>query len=156
MSSTTGDVRTCSQCGTSKPLAAFSPTNYRKDGYRAECKACHNAAEKARAKGHRASSTRAYKRAERLRRMFGITLHDYERMWEQQSGLCAICQRPNTPGRPLAVDHCHAGGHVRGLLCDPCNTMLGLARDRADVLLRAAQYLGADVEVKQDESAESP
>ena len=42
-------------------------------------------------------------------------------MLERQGKVCGICK---TPGKPLCVDHCHATGKVRGLLCRDCN--LGL------------------------------
>lgn len=81
------------------------------------------------------------KRNSRLRNLYGITLEVYERMLFEQSGVCAICSKTNSDGRRLHVDHCHATGQVRGLLCFPCNTMLGNANDSESTLSLAAEYL---------------
>ena len=57
-------------------------------------------------------------------------------------GLCAICGRPEpTPGRSLAVDHDHATGTVRGLLCGRCNQTLGRMNDDPALLRAMADYL---------------
>lgn len=59
-----------------------------------------------------------------LRRKFGITPEDYATMLEAQGGVCLICQAPPKKHR-LAVDHDHATGAIRGLLCSKCNSALG-------------------------------
>lgn len=80
-------------------------------------------------------------RDQHLRRRFGITLKDYERLLDMQDGVCAICGEPETVvGRggvvlPLAVDHDHATGRVRGLLCLRCNRALGSFEARLDDFL---------------------
>lgn len=73
-----------------------------------------------------------------LVRRYGITLADYVAMLRAQGGGCAICgQKPTR--RNLAVDHDHATGKVRGLLCAPCNTGLGTLE--SDFPAKAADYL---------------
>lgn len=74
----------------------------------------------------------------RLRAKYGITEDDVEAMRESQGGCCAICGR-NT--KRLFVDHCHAKGHVRGLLCQTCNTFLGWYEKKADTILRFQAYV---------------
>lgn len=79
-----------------------------------------------------------------LRLRYGITLEDYEAMLTAQGGGCAICgntENVGGNGRWLSVDHDHALGHIRGLLCGACNIALGQMRDRPDLLRRAATYL---------------
>ena len=85
----------------------------------------------------------------RLRRMFGISLQEYNEMLVQQDGVCAICRKPESvwwrkKGQPkkFSVDHDHATGRVRGLLCQKCNSILGYAEDEPLRLIEAARYLG--------------
>src|SRR5215469_6977480 len=58
---------------------------------------------------------------------------EYDRMLAFQHGKCAICQRATGATKRLSVDHDHKLGlsreAVRGLLCGPCNQMLGHGRD---------------------------
>lgn len=70
-----------------------------------------------------------------------MTVEQYERMLADQGGGCAICGSPRDAKRSLAVDHDHATGAIRGILCSGCNTGLGLLRDSRELLLRAADYL---------------
>ncbi len=76
-----------------------------------------------------------------LKSVYGISTLEYQRLFDQQGGVCAICKKPNDCGRRLSVDHDHKTGKVRGLLCGRCNTGLGYFRDDARVLIRAARYL---------------
>ena len=67
-----------------------------------------------------------------------------------QRGVCAICERPPTDGISLHVDHDHATGARRKLLCFRCNNSLGDLEDDPDLLRRAAAYLDAhDPEVRE-------
>lgn len=82
-----------------------------------------------------------------LKRHYGMSLNEYAEMYRSQDGKCAICRQPETHKdrhgnvRVLAVDHCHATGAVRELLCYACNSVLGQAQDRQEVLLAAADYI---------------
>lgn len=81
-----------------------------------------------------------------LQRNYGMTLMQYEVIREKQQGLCAICETEgfimaNHHKMKLVVDHCHASGRVRGLLCHNCNRALGLLKDSDKVLQRAIDYL---------------
>lgn len=66
-------------------------------------------------------------------------------MLTKQGGLCAICQRALTIDgnrRDRAcLDHCHLTGRIRGILCAPCNSGLGMLQESAEVLERALHYL---------------
>jgi len=85
-------------------------------------------------------------------RIHGLTLAEYEAMFEKQNHLCLICNKEETRvGRtgeimPLCVDHCHTcedKGHykIRGLLCHNCNKGLGDFLDDINLLEKAIQYL---------------
>jgi len=66
-------------------------------------------------------------------------------MVEAQGNRCAICNSPPIDSRVedpvLSIDHCHATGRVRGLLCAPCNHGLGHFNDDPRRVLLAARYL---------------
>jgi hypothetical protein len=74
-------------------------------------------------------------------RLYGIGPDQYAAMLEAQDGGCAICHGQSMDGKGLHVDHDHATGRNRGLLCDRCNRGLGLFRDDAALLRAAADYL---------------
>lgn len=142
-------MKFCRTCKLEKPLKDFSAYKLKSGlGYRHSCKSCHNLIEKSRDKSHRISITKEYKRAERFRRVYGISLEDYDSLLQQQAGLCAICLEPQSwnrrEGDVLVVDHDHHTGRVRGLLCHACNQTLGLMRDNPELLMAAAKYLMID------------
>ncbi len=72
-------------------------------------------------------------------RQYGITLTEYEARLKSQNGVCAICG--GTDKTNLAIDHCHATGNVRGLLCHQCNRALGGFKDDPSILANAIKYL---------------
>jgi type VI protein secretion system component VasA len=61
----------------------------------------------------------------RVQRVYGLRQGEYAEMFEAQDGRCAICMNKSVSLR-LAVDHNHATGNVRALLCRRCNRALGL------------------------------
>ncbi len=76
---------------------------------------------------------------------YKMTPSEYQKMYDEQKGLCLICNQ-TTQGRgakrnTLAVDHNHATGKIRGLLCIHCNSGLGYFRDNKDLLQQAIIYL---------------
>ena len=82
-----------------------------------------------------------------LKRTYGISKEQYDLMVEAQAGLCAICAEPerrvakNGELQRLSVDHCHATGAVRGLLCDDCNVAISRVRDNPEIADTIAAYL---------------
>jgi hypothetical protein len=82
---------------------------------------------------------RARHRGARLGRTYGLSREEHRRLLEAQNGVCAVCKLPSR--RALCVDHCHATRQVRGLLCDKCNTALGLLGDDVRRMLAAVAYL---------------
>ena len=95
-------------------------------------------------------SGRCWQSVERRRRPKDgrISIHAsvYAQMLEAQDRKCKICGvegGANNRGDKLAVDHCHASGRIRGLLCHKCNTALGLFKDNPENLAAAIRYLAA-------------
>lgn len=99
------------------------------------------------ARAYRAANPDLY-RDQHLRKKYGVSLAWYNEQLEAQGGGCAICKQPEsasdrTTGLPrsFAVDHCHAGGQVRALLCTRCNSGLGNFGDDPALLKAAIAYL---------------
>ncbi len=86
--------------------------------------------------------SRGYKRNAQLKHNYGITLDLYEEMFSAQWGRCKICNRHQSEfKKSLYVDHHHASGRIRGLLCQTCNHAIGLLYEDVLLLKRAIQYL---------------
>jgi len=87
-----------------------------------------------------------------LEKRYGITLEQYNEMVGVQGGRCAICNKlpkgTSHTSRRLAVDHDHATNTVRGLLCGPCNTTIGLIEDRPELLDRMRRYLSKHAQLR--------
>lgn len=84
---------------------------------------------------------RELERDYRLQRIYGLTLSEYNAMYESQEGKCAICLKVFPV---LCVDHVHdETQRVRGLLCSPCNLGFGNFMEDVDILRRAIDYANA-------------
>jgi len=86
-------------------------------------------------KGRKASRE---SRERQLKYRYGLSLRDYNGLYLEQNGVCAICECTNTD---MWVDHNHWTGKVRGLLCRSCNTALGMFKEDSRLLKKAALYL---------------
>jgi hypothetical protein len=82
-------------------------------------------------------------RRRRLKSIYGLSVDDFQRIFERQLRQCAICLADHSrdEGKRLCVDHCHVTGKVRGLLCTRCNVGLGLLGDSEAGLNNALSYL---------------
>lgn len=86
-------------------------------------------------------------RLSHVKRLYNLDAAAYFQMVVEQENKCKICGKPETAKnkkgdiRPLCVDHCHATGIVRGLLCNRCNSGLGNFSDNEKLLEAAKQYL---------------
>jgi hypothetical protein len=125
------DGRTCSKCNTFKPADAFAREKDKRAAtgvaMRADCKVC--------------MEERKYKAM--IKKTYGFTYEEYEKILDDQKGCCAICKSRigNAAGKRLFVDHCHDTLKVRGLLCSQCNMGLGLFKDSPTLLQKAINYL---------------
>lgn len=83
------------------------------------------------------------RRARHILRRYGITEGEFDALLVAQAEGCAVCGSPTSGnGKPtLSVDHCHATGRVRGLLCSWCNRGIGYFGDDPERLRTAAAYL---------------
>lgn len=103
---------------------------------------------------HRSPKRRANQRRWYVMWRYGTTLEDLEKLLHEQGGCCAICRRPwqacvaakrvryeETFLQRLYVDHDHRSGKVRGLLCNACNTAIGLFEEDLNRFELAMAYL---------------
>lgn len=173
-------MKRCKVCGEVKPLSEFYSARGMRDGRRSDCRNCNLAAKarrnaanpepaRERARNWKRENPERYlenqrkrrqrpevklrERAGHLKRKYGITLQDYERMLDEQGGCCAICRRPPREGATLHVDHEHDTERVRGLLCFTCNNALGDFEDDPAALRAALSYLARGDEPEVTERA---
>jgi hypothetical protein len=78
------------------------------------------------------------------KRKYNLTIEQYETMHAEQNGLCFLCGKESTNGKPLSVDHCHVKKEIRKLLCQTCNFFLGIIERDPDWVQRALLYLKTD------------
>src|SRR5690606_21201796 len=79
--------------------------------------------------------------AKHVESTYGLKPGEYEKLYQAQGSRCAICRRASGIAKRLAVDHDHRTGLARGLLCGPCNKVVGNFRDSPETFERAAEYL---------------
>lgn|SRR6185503_1738343 len=84
-----------------------------------------------------------------LKSRYNITLEEHTAMWNAQKGKCAICGK-NSPR--MGLDHDHATGKAREILCHFCNVGLGFFKDRPELLKRAISYLAKHAKRAKDGS----
>lgn len=111
----------CRSCDTVKPWSDWSRNVSASDGFQTRCRDCAAAAS----------------RRDHLSRSYGMSSEDLAHRLSDQNGLCIICLRAPA----VHVDHDHATGEVRGMLCFPCNVAIGHLDDDPSRLRRAADYL---------------
>lgn len=128
----------CSRCGEIKLLDMFYPAPDRPRGVLAYCIPCYGARRSERY--HNIPSVKAGRTNSELKWKYGITIEQRGMMLQSQMWRCAICNEPFTDAGCAHVDHNHATGKVRGLLCFRCNTALAVIEDR-EWSIRAEEYL---------------
>ncbi len=148
--------RTCNRCKESKPLTKefFHRKRGALGGLAHACRPCATIIAREWRQAHPVQDKESrrlwfqkWKSANRPKRrdyetslMYGVPRGTYTRMVAEQEGKCAICGKvPN--GRPLGMDHCHATGKVRALLCNHCNSGLGMFSDDPDLMRVGIAYL---------------
>lgn len=154
----------CSKCICHKPDEAFRirpdrPRSGKRRGRFSSCKDCEEKYRKLpksrelqnervkrsknRLRTRNLPKLRQMERRQNLKRNYGMTLEDYESLVTLHNGVCAICGEKPTKGRgkKLHIDHDHATGKIRGLLCGQCNSALGNFKDNVAILKSAIKYL---------------
>lgn len=129
----------CAKCGEEKASSDFGVCKAKKNGLQSYCRTCST---KTRREYVAKRPPLDKERASQFKYRYGVTKEAFDSMWEDQDGKCCICQEDlSLELRGYAIDHNHETGQVRGLLCNKCNTGLGLFMDNPDFLNRAEGYL---------------
>jgi hypothetical protein len=120
-----------------QPYASFNKDIHKRDGKCNWCKSCTRVKD-----GDYYKFNKRKAKSATLKYKFGITIEEYDQLFNKQNECCAICLLHQSKlEKRLAVDHCHKSGKIRGLLCGHCNKALGGFQDNTELLLRAIQYL---------------
>lgn len=146
-------MKTCSRCKEEKDFEDF-PGGGPNGSLYSWCRACVRVRNAERHRLRKADpEAQARKRISTkksyLKVTYGLTSDDYYAMLDSQGYACAICgiDEDDAPRKSkntvdtLDIDHSHATGRVRALLCFNCNAMLGSARDNVDILQAGIDYL---------------
>lgn len=147
-----GEGKVCGACKRFLPFEEFSWNSGPKNcGRKYRCSKCRECAKARAREWYHNPHKKRKRRNTQMRCMYeGFTLAEYEAMWDAQGGRCASCgvhesdlpldKRTNKP-RQLDIDHDHATGAVRALLCPRCNMGLGCFGDDIQKLQAAISYL---------------
>jgi len=141
----------CITCKSVKHPDEFHKPNKKQCNRRCRDCACRIKRERYLRRGY-SEKNKEYSRRRRLRnptedrsdllREYGMTLEKYNQMLENQQGKCAICGGGREKQKySFSVDHCHATGKIRGILCSNCNAGLGFFKDNPQSLTNAITYL---------------
>lgn len=147
-------MRLCTKCGSP---GKFYRDATRPDGIHSICAKCHKDSTTKRmatdpgARIKQRNTSRRWRLANpeesrraivnaTLKAKYGITLVRYEAMLDEQNGGCAVCKSKPEKQR-LHVDHDHATGKVRALLCQACNVSIGKMKDSPELLRKLAAYI---------------
>ena len=141
-------IKICTKCKKEKLVSEFYKSKDHKGGFYTACKECakqyqlnHKEKLKKQCKDwYKKNKNKVRNNA--LLRNYGITLDNYNDMFMNQRGCCAICGKHQAESTlSLSVDHSHKSGEIRGLLCGKCNHALGNVNEDTDILLSMVDYL---------------
>ena len=148
-------LRHCAKCHLDKDQEVFYKNRSRPDGLDEYCKGCRKESNSIYGKTSTGKATRKVNRetyysrhktrllAKTKYRKHGIDQEQYDNMLAKQNGVCAICKKPENKKntKKLSIDHYHKTNKIRGLLCNKCNTGIGLLMDDPKILMAAVAYL---------------
>lgn len=128
-------VETCTRGHDMAVTRKFHPNG---DSYCSECKRLRtNKSRKENPVRHAEYTWRS-----RIKRFYGITEAAYTEIYKKQEGKCAICKAElEFRSKFTHIDHNHETLEVRGLLCHPCNTAIGLLKEDETIIINAFKYL---------------
>lgn len=148
----------CTKCEQDKESSEFHKDKKKISGLTSRCKDCRNEARKGhywkdpehgrnRTKKYRESLTQEQRymtnRNTKLKQAYGLTCEQVEEMKRLQDYSCYVCGKHESEAgsKGLVVDHNHATGEVRKLLCGRCNTALGLLNEDIGIFTSLINYV---------------
>jgi protein-arginine kinase activator protein McsA len=136
-------MKTCSKCKEEKEFEEFSRTGR---GEKLRASLCRPCSSKKASEWNKRNpkKRRINSRRHKLKKQYGITPEKYNEMSSLQEGKCAICDRTEK----LVVDHNHATGKVRSLLCRLCNSGIGYFKEDVTIMRKAIKYVTKRVKAK--------
>ena len=121
-------MKVCTSCKKELAEYCFHKRTYSSGsiGLQSKCKEC-------------SSKKRAtyYRPHDYMRRKFNLSESEYEELIKHNN--CQVCGRDISNKK--CIDHCHSKEKIRGVLCNNCNTALGLVNDDVQILSKLIQYL---------------
>lgn len=140
-------MKTCSKCREVKALEGFHRSAKAKDGRASWCRECANKIERVR---QRRDYHPDQKRRWQLKTRYRMTPEQVAKMRSAQGGRCGVCRLEL---RKEYIDHDHATGKVRGIVCHRCNVLLGGWDDRT-WRESAAAWLGFSIVANEEAQSE--
>lgn len=139
----------CSKCNEDQPLSSYHKNKDSPDGHQSVCKECkkhyrkhyyHREVDKWTTQSkewyennkERKSLTSKKKH---VNSYFGITVEEYDAYFKD--ACCGICDATER----LVLDHCHNTGVIRGVLCNTCNSGIGMLKDNPELLKKGIEWL---------------
>lgn len=137
-------MKYCGRCKRWLNESCFAKDKSKKDGLQERCTECRHQhwithGKQARKKLPKEIKQKWHRNA--VIRKYGITVDEFYEMLQKQNNKCAICGSTNWGHVSPSIDHDHKTGKVRGLLCNRCNTVLGLVQDDPNILQNTINYL---------------
>lgn len=154
----------CKHCNQNLSFDKFYKQKKSKDGYQHKCKKYSNLhrsilvsdlinAKIQREKEKKWSADKKVRNPEKFKEnntkslikiKYELSLELYKKMSDDQNNVCGICKKECSTYTRLSVDHYYVTGHIRGLLCNNCNRVIGLLKDNPNIICKAAIYLEKD------------
>lgn len=151
------EMKVCRDCKKNTENKDLVKNKLFKDGFDTLCLSCNRERVKKwrkknpelRAEQLKKEGKKDYSRNKQYKRLYGITINTYNEMFSSQNGCCKICNKHQSEFKKrLVVDHNHSTGEIRGLLCSPCNSLIGFAYEKIGILTKAIDYLNTTPDTK--------
>lgn len=139
-------TKQCNHCLIEKDFSQFFKDKNHSSGRYSICKSCKKEktyAWRTENRDRYNQTMSAYQRKNKLQMRlyrYGLSPDQYQKMLKDQDNKCLLCEQHPKGKRPLAIDHRHSDGKVRGLLCYGCNRAISIL-DKNEALVKAQAYI---------------